>query len=215
VQELRPGLWRWTARHPDWTPAEGGPEGWEPEVAWHLYEGRDALVLFDPLMTDDAWGDLDRRVERLGPPHVLLTLFWHARSAQEIMERYPAARVLVHASQERRVRERAPVTGTFRDRATLAGGVAARCTRGDDEHGCEIVYWIPEHRALVAGDVLQGAKDGGVKRLPDTWLGEMTVETLLDSLRPLLELPVELVLLAHGEPVLAGGREALAKALES
>jgi hypothetical protein len=41
----------------------------------------------------------------------------------------------------------------------------------------------------------------------------MTVEELRDALRPLLDLPVELVLVSHGEPVLAQGRDALAEAL--
>jgi hypothetical protein len=31
----------------------------------------------------------------------------------------------------------------------------------------------------------------------------------------LLDLPIELVLASHGEPVLAGGREALRRAIES
>jgi hypothetical protein len=36
---------------------------------------------------------------------------------------------------------------------------------------------------------------------------------LREALRPLLDLPVEMVLVSHGEPVLGGGREALAKSL--
>jgi hypothetical protein len=35
------------------------------------------------------------------------------------------------------------------------------------------------------------------------------------ALRPLLDLPIELILVSHGEPVLAGGREALARALQA
>jgi hypothetical protein len=31
VRELQPGLWRWEAPHPDWTPAN--TEGWGPEVS--------------------------------------------------------------------------------------------------------------------------------------------------------------------------------------
>ena len=34
-----------------------------------------------------------------------------------------------------------------------------------------------------------------------------------ERLRPLLELPIERVVVSHGEPVLAGGRDALAEAL--
>jgi hypothetical protein len=54
------------------------------------------------------------------------------------------------------------------------------------------VYWIPAHRAIVAGDAL--AAPGA-------------------PLRPLLDLPIETVLPAHGEPIVAGARESLAAAL--
>jgi hypothetical protein len=41
----------------------------------------------------------------------------------------------------------------------------------------------------------------------------MTVNGLRVALRPLLELPIELVLVSHGKPVLEGGRDALERAL--
>jgi hypothetical protein len=34
------------------------------------------------------------------------------------------------------------------------------------------------------------------------------------ALEPLLELPIERILVSHGEPVLTGGRDALARALQ-
>jgi hypothetical protein len=43
----------------------------------------------------------------------------------------------------------------------------------------------------------------------------MNQAQLRKALRPLLELPIEMVLVSHGEPVLSGGREALAKALSA
>lgn len=45
MSAVHPGLSLWTARHPDWTPEEGGPEGWDPEVTSYMYEARDALLL--------------------------------------------------------------------------------------------------------------------------------------------------------------------------
>ena len=39
VQEIATGLWRWTGLHPAWTPADGGPGGWEQEVGCYFYEG--------------------------------------------------------------------------------------------------------------------------------------------------------------------------------
>ena len=38
-------------------------------------------------------------------------------------------------------------------------------------------------------------------------------DDLRDSLRPLLDLPVEMVLVSHGEPVRQGGRAAIERAL--
>ena len=50
VLEIERGLWRWTGLHPDWTPDEGGPDGWEREVGCVYYETPDAVVLTDPLV---------------------------------------------------------------------------------------------------------------------------------------------------------------------
>jgi hypothetical protein len=72
-------------------------------------------------------------------------------------------------------------------------------------------------RTLVPGDRLLGDEAGGVRVCPDSWLGYLkpglTGAELRVTLQPLLDLPVERVLTSHGEPVLTGGREALARAL--
>ena len=208
MDEIRPGLYRWTAEHPDWTPEEGGPEGWEPEVASYAYTASDELVLFDPLVPDDAtWEELDRLVAEHGAPAVLLTIFWHARSSNAVTERYPSTTVLIHERMEDRGRERVPAVRTFRDGDPLPAGIEPTMVRRG-----ETVYWIPEVRALVAGDALLGTQDGGVRLLPDSWLGDYKREDLLASLQPVAELPVELVLLTHGEAVENGGT-ALAAAI--
>ena len=77
----------------------------------------------------------------------------------------------------------------------------------------ERVYWIPEHCALVLGDVV--ISRGGELELPRPWIGEEHYAEVVEGLRPLLELPVERVLVTHGEPVLENGRAALAAALRS
>ena len=59
-----PGLHRWTADVPDWTPDQGGPEGWAQEVACVAWEGEGALVLVDPLVDEGDWGAIDALVER-------------------------------------------------------------------------------------------------------------------------------------------------------
>jgi len=217
VDELRPGLWRWTLPHPDWRPEEAEDGGWEQIVASYSLETADGLVLADPLAPEPDspeherfWSALDRDVERAGPPAVLITVFWHARSAGPILERYEGASVWVHERAGAAARERVAYTDAFQIGDPLPGGFEAL----DARRFGEVLLWSPEHRALVAGDVLLGTPDGGVRMCPPSWLPEdIEPAEFRRSLQPLLELPIELVLLTHGEPVLAGGREAVARAL--
>jgi hypothetical protein len=79
------------------------------------------------------------------------------------------------------------------------------------------MVWLPGPRALVPGDRILGDDSGGLRLCPESWLrylgSGMTVNGLRVALRPLLELPIELVLVSHGKPVLEGGRDALDRAL--
>jgi hypothetical protein len=78
----------------------------------------------------------------------------------------------------------------------------------------ETVFWLPGPRALVPGDRILGAARGGLRMCPESWLHRGMTETKLkELLRPLLELPIEHVLVSHGEPVIGNGARALAKAL--
>jgi glyoxylase-like metal-dependent hydrolase (beta-lactamase superfamily II) len=219
VERLTDGLWRWTARHPDWTPEEGGPEGWDPEVASIYWEASDAVVLIDPLApparTPDAerfWTALDRDVEHLGlPVAVLLTIFFHERSAAAVLERYaarPGAAVWACGSAADRVE--VDVSHRFAAGDLLPGGITAY----DMGRADEVVYWLPGPRALVAGDVLLGTADGGLRVCPDSWFAAKDGPARARAaLRRLLDLPIEMVLVAHGPPVLHGGHDALARAL--
>lgn len=200
LRELRPGLWRWTAFHEEWNQTVGS-------VA---YEAEDALVLIDPLLEDGK--EVDALVRRAsGPVFVLVTLYYHTRSAAEAARRYDA-RVMAPARGLAAVRRRAAVAEPFGPGAELPGGVQALPTA----RSSEVVYWIPAHRALVAGDVLLGDEHGGVRLCPASWLPESkSVADLAATLRPALELPIARVLVSHGEPVLRGGRAALERALRS
>ncbi len=201
IQELRPGLHRWTAAHPDAepVPTTGSPDDWGPDVASIAYEAHDALLLIDPLVPGDRselLEELDALVARHGQPVVIVTtLQFHRRSRDELADRYDAS--------TSRARKNLP-----RDVETIVIQSAG-----------ETMVWLPKVRALIPGDRLLGDDEpGGVRLCPDSWLrylpSGMKQAELRESLRPLLDLPVELVLVSHGEPVLEGGREAIAKALK-
>ena len=194
LTELTPGLWRWTARHPEASenPAPGTPADWPPDVGSVAYAVDDVLVLIDPLVTDAVWPELDE-LARDRRSIVLTTIGWHRRSRDEVAKRYDAA--------------------TSRARKNLPRQVIPIPLRGAGE----TMYWLPDVRTLVPGDRLLGDGEGGVRVCPDSWLGYLNGSIDGGGLRvllaPLLDLPVERVLTSHGEPVLSDGREAIARAL--
>lgn len=202
IQELRRGLHRWTAVHPEAepSPTPGAPDDWGPDVASIAYEAPDALLLVDPLVPgnrSDLRDELDALVARHGQPVVIVTtLQFHRRSRDELADRYKAS--------TSRARKNLP-----RDVETIAIQSAG-----------ETMVWLPKPRALIPGDRLLGGDErGGVRLCPDSWLrylpSGMRQAELREALRPLLDLPVELVLVSHGEPVLRGGRDAIARALDA
>jgi glyoxylase-like metal-dependent hydrolase (beta-lactamase superfamily II) len=195
VQRIDEGLWRWTAPHPDWKDGDD----WNRDVGCVYWETDDAVVLIDPLVPTDAadrthfLDALDRDVERAGTPvAILLTCEWHGRSQAELASRYGAWVVLPS--------ETGSLPG---DAAAIAAPVAE-----------EVVYWLPQVRTVVPGDVLISSDPGGLTLCPASWLqGRGGLAQLRQDLLPLLELPVERVLTSHGPPLLADVSAALRRAL--
>ena len=109
--------------------------------------------------------------------------------------------------------ERGPGATTSRAKKSLPDGVESFRV----ERAGEVMYWLPGHRALVPGDRILGAPGGGLRLCPDSWLrylpSKITRGERREALLPLLELPIERVLVSHGDPVLADGRAALERAL--
>jgi glyoxylase-like metal-dependent hydrolase (beta-lactamase superfamily II) len=208
MREVLPGVYRWELPHPDWTPedAEEG-QGWDEVVASYLVETDDGLVLVDPLVESDDWDALDARLSQ--PPNVLITIFWHTRSAQAIAERYPGTVVWAHEPAAHLVQERGVEPRPFVPGAALPGGFEAVAVG----RAFEVAYFLRDRGALIVGDVLLGTPDGAARLFPASWL-RGDYEAVRDGLRAsLLQLPVEHLLLTHGEPVLERGGAALADAL--
>jgi hypothetical protein len=194
VEQLAPGLHRWTARHPAWEPdpEPESPADWPPDVGCVAFEAADALVLVDPLVAD--WHELDALVERHARPVVVLTTMrFHGRSRAEVAERY-GAELRTHTAEPPAGVRRIPVEGMD-----------------------ESMVYLEAPRALVPGDRLIAAGDGTLRPCPASWLrylpGPPDAAALRAALAPLRELDAELVLVSHGEPVLRGGAAALRAAL--
>jgi glyoxylase-like metal-dependent hydrolase (beta-lactamase superfamily II) len=201
VHRIAPRLWRWTAFHEDW----------RQDVGCVYLETDDTTVLVDPLVPhEDAerfLDYLDADVERADSPvHILLTVYWHVRSSADLGKRYSAdvwAPARSAKPVERRTKK-APRAVRPGDR--LPGGVTAH----ESGRASELVYVLPEHRALVAGDVLLGDP---LRICPARWVGKGGQGAVRKALRPLLDEPLDRVLTSHGDPVLRAGHNALAAAL--
>jgi len=206
VREIAPGLWRWTGFHSEW----------KRDVGCVYLEAPDATCLIDPLVppedSDRFFRALDRDVERAELPlHVLLTVFWHTRNAGELAARYDAD-VWAPSRARQAVERRAGRARAFRPGDALPAGVEAFATARSNE----VVFYLPAHRTLVAGDVILGgpSPNGEPRLCPDSWLpGDVGREELRQSLQPLLDLDVDRLLVSHGEPVLENGGRALVELL--
>lgn len=55
MEEIAPGLWRWTAPHPEWAlgAERDSPDDWDEYVGSVFYEDRDTAVFIDPLLPGD------------------------------------------------------------------------------------------------------------------------------------------------------------------
>jgi glyoxylase-like metal-dependent hydrolase (beta-lactamase superfamily II) len=183
-------LRRWTSYH----------DHWEEQVGSVAVETDDGLVLIDPLEPPADLGE---------PEHVLLTVYWHGRSAGGVGARH----VWAARRAERPLGNRGITVTDHVEDGGLPGGIAAIATA----RAGEVVYWLPSERAVVVGDVLLGAgakpraTDDPLRLCPERWLGAKTHDDLRASLLPVLDLPVEQVLVSHGTPVTSDGLDALAR----
>lgn len=222
VARLAEGLWRWTATHPEWTPASASPAGWDQQVGCVFLETSRGIVLVDPLVpaasTESVrfWMALEQDVARAkGVVHVLVTTAWHGRSADAIRERLGAS---VHAHVDALPDILATVTLPFRGLdARLPCGI--RAWRLEPCAGGEVLYELPRAAGLCFGDALSGIGEGRARICPTSWAPEKDRTTfqarLRGALRPHLERRFRRLLVSHGEPVLERGRAALAEALEA
>ena len=199
MHELRPGVWHWSAPHPDWE--EG--ESWPREVSSYAVELGDDFVLFDPLAVPDEL--------RARATAVVLTAPYHERDArglglpvhtppadtwQDWVEKFgiDPERVRGMESEDLAWLRAGEGEGEFHGPGPWPFGMEAYAGREEND----IVLWVPAVNAIVSGDSLSdfgeglGIQMGGRKHL--------TPADVAQRLRPLLDLPIELVLPAHGEP---------------
>jgi hypothetical protein len=199
MKELRPGLHHWTALHPRI----------REQVSSYFVEPSRTLI--DPMLPPD--GGLERFRGR-EPERIVLTNRHHYRDSDAFTRELDCP-VLCHRAGLHEFEGGPDVEGfSFGDE--LAEGIVA----------LEVGAICPEETALLidrAGGALALA-DALIRSgdrlgfVPDRLLGddpEGVKGGLLDSLSLLLDHDFECLLLAHGQPVVGGGAEALRRFVEA
>ena len=221
MRELQPGLWHWEARHPDWTPEN--TEAWGPEVSSYAIDDGERLLLFDPLAVPSEVEVLAAGRETA----IVLTNPWHERETQSLSERLSTPVFTPRPDSEEDLMR---MFGLSREQAAGGSPDVVWLKAKDEFEGDwisagdrlpvgvevlpgmlrnDVLLWVESRRALVAGDTFIDRGQG--LEVPADWLRPgMTLDGVLEALRHLLELPVELVLPAHGAPT---DRAALERAL--
>ncbi len=198
MRELEKGLWWWEAVHPEWTTKDAATADWGPEVSSYAIDDGERLLLIDPTAPPSPIDELAAARETA----IVLTCPWHRRDAVSLAARLGAS-IYVPPPDEG---DPSPVEGhVFSAGDRLPVGIQA--FPGMEPN--DLVLWIESRRALAAGDTLIDRGQGF--EFPSDWANKgVPPEQILETLRPLLELPVEHVLPTHGAPT---DRAALERAL--
>jgi hypothetical protein len=193
VNEIAPGLWHWTALRE----SIGGDVS-----SYYLSAER---VLIDPMAPPEGleWFD-----EQGHPEHVLLTNRHHDRDAWRFHASYGAT---VHCISNGvyELEGRGPVE-PFEFGATLPGGVVAYEVDAICPDECAL--HVPAHRALACADgVVRSSSDGALSFVPEEHMDDpaRTKAGLVQAYTRLLDLDFDVLLLAHGDPIARGGKDAL------
>ena len=214
MRKLTEGLWRWTARHPEWHPGEFGAE-----VACFAAQASDATLLIDPLLPPDPGPVLETIDATLnGRLAILITIPYHVRSSEELWRRYRKnAETTIHG--HRACAKRLKDDSGFREieaGTPLPGGVTAHAIGKPRRY--ETPLHLPSHDALVFGDAVAETEGRLVvwsNDKVDAKVERFYSERFIPTLEPLLELSFDAVLPTHGQPLMTDGKRALKRALDS
>jgi glyoxylase-like metal-dependent hydrolase (beta-lactamase superfamily II) len=203
MEELRPGIHRWTARHPDWHPADA----FGAEVASYALSGDETgtLLLVDPLLPDDAPDLLDDLARDARSVAIFITIGYHVRSTAALAERYGATAYGPEPAR-RRLPAIRPLDGP------LPAGVTAHAIGRPGRS--ERPLHFPSHEAIAFGDAVVTTPDGALRMwCQDPVTAQRTrfyAERFAPTLQPLIDLGPLHILTTHGCPQMDEGGDALA-----
>lgn len=193
MQEIAPGVWHWTARHEHIGIDVG---------SYFLVRER---VLIDAMIPAEGLGWF---AEHGTPEHVLLSNRHHDRHAWRLREEFGCTVHCIRNGVDE-LKGRGPVE-PFDFGDELPGGIAVH--EIDVISPDETALHIPAHRALACADgVIRAGKKSELGFVPEQYMDdpERTKDGLREAYGRLLGLDFDMLLLAHGAPIVDGGKEAL------
>ena len=193
MREISPGLWHWTAFHEH----IGAPVG-----SHYLAAER---VLIDPMIPPEG---LDWFRQHGEPEHVLMSNRHHDRDAWRLRDEFGCT---VHCVRNGiyEIEGRGPAE-PFDFGDELPGGVMVH--EVDAICPDETALHITRHKALACADgVVQSRAADGLRFVSDGLMDdpERTKRGLREAYTRLLDLDFDMLLLAHGDPIVGGDRDAL------
>jgi glyoxylase-like metal-dependent hydrolase (beta-lactamase superfamily II) len=198
VRDVAPGLWLWRLDHPDLPPGAD----WQAAVTSTCVRSGGEVAVLDPLAPPEDATDVWARLDADPPTLAVVLKPDHVRDVDLFVRRYGARGFGPYLYWPRNVPE-TELRGIEAGDELPGGLVALHDGRGRHE----TPLWLPEQRAIVFAGALS-AQEGELRVWASPWHERRT----LPALRELLELPFELVIVSHGEPV--HDRAAFERALE-
>jgi glyoxylase-like metal-dependent hydrolase (beta-lactamase superfamily II) len=187
IRDVAPGLWLWRQPHPAWRDGFD----WEAEVSSVAVESRGVRLVLDPLAPPPGAREVWERLEAVRPSFVVVLKPDHVRDVDLFVRWYGARAYGPFLFWPDDVPQ-TPLT-PVEPGDELPGGLRAL----EDGRGrMETPVYLPEQRALVFADALTAP--GGELRV---WSSPRHAQRTLPTLRAMLSLPFEHVLVSHGEPL--------------
>jgi hypothetical protein len=194
MEQIADGVWHWTAKHPSIG----------VDVSSYLLEPEG--IVLDPMVPDEG---VEWFAEHGPPTRIVLTNRHHDRQAERFVEALGTSVHVIHEGlHEYDEKDLEPETFAFGDE--LSGirvhEVGVICP---DETALE----IPRVNALALADGAMNYTGGELHFVPDEYIGDdpdaikaglrQAYARLADELEP------DILLIAHGSPVVGGGADAL------
>ncbi len=168
----------------------------------HLVRDRDGNVCIDPVQPDD---DVLAALAREGVAVIVLTNRNHLRAAEAVRTR-TGARVLIHAADAAYARSQGGTIDGDLTPGERVGPMVVVAVPGKSP-GEVALHW-PERRILIVGDAIIGNPPGACSFLREKVMDDPA--QLRASVRELLALDFDTLLVGDGKSILGGAKERVA-----